>query len=63
MWTGNSDPFGADAANPAPSGAGVCTFNLQFPGQLFGVNTSAYERQPNLSHRFIGSVIIYIRWL
>jgi len=35
MWTWNSDPFGTDAANPSPSGAGVFTYNLRFPGQLF----------------------------
>ena len=35
MWTWNSDPFGTDAANPNPAGAGTFTFNLRFPGQLF----------------------------
>jgi len=35
MWTWNSDPFGTDAANPNPAGAGPFTFNLRFPGQVF----------------------------
>ena len=35
MWTWNSDPFGTDAANPNPSGAGAFSFNLRFPGQVF----------------------------
>jgi len=35
MWTWNSDPFGTDAANPNPAGAGAFTYNLRFPGQLF----------------------------
>jgi RHS repeat-associated protein len=35
MWTSNSDPFGTDAANPNPGGAGTFTYNLRFPGQIF----------------------------
>jgi RHS repeat-associated protein len=35
MWTWNSDPFGTDAANPNPAGAGAFAYNLRFPGQLF----------------------------
>jgi len=35
MWTGNSDPFGTDAANSNPSGAGIFAYNLRFPGQVF----------------------------
>jgi RHS repeat-associated protein len=35
MWTWNSDPFGTDAANPSPSGAGIFAYNLRFPGQVF----------------------------
>jgi RHS repeat-associated protein len=35
MWTWNSDPFGTDAANPNPAGAGPFAFNLRFPGQIF----------------------------
>jgi RHS repeat-associated protein len=35
MWTWNSDPFGTDAANANPSGAGAFPYNLRFPGQIF----------------------------
>src|ERR1700761_5679976 len=35
MWTWNSDPFGTDAANPNPAGAGAFASNLRFPGQIF----------------------------
>jgi len=35
MWTWNSDPFGTDAANPNPSGAGTFAYDLRFPGQVF----------------------------
>jgi RHS repeat-associated protein len=35
MWTWNSDPFGTDAANANPAGAGAFAYNLRFPGQLF----------------------------
>jgi RHS repeat-associated protein len=35
MWTWNSDPFGTDAANPNPAGAGSFTYNLRFLGQIF----------------------------
>ncbi|HEY4210369.1 MAG TPA: RHS repeat-associated core domain-containing protein [Steroidobacteraceae bacterium] len=35
MWTWFSDPFGTDAANENPSGAGTFKYNLRFPGQLF----------------------------
>jgi len=35
MWTWNADPFGTDAANPNPSGAGPFAYNLRFPGQVF----------------------------
>ena len=36
MWTWNSDPFGTEAANPNPAGAGTFSYNLRFPGQVFG---------------------------
>jgi RHS repeat-associated protein len=35
MWTWNSDPFGTDAANPNPAGAGTFAYNLRLPGQVF----------------------------
>jgi len=33
MWTWFSDPFGADAANSNPGGAGAFIYKLRFPGQ------------------------------
>ena len=35
MWTWFSDPFGTDAANPNPAGAGTFAYNLRLPGQVF----------------------------
>jgi hypothetical protein len=35
MWTWNSDPFGKDAANANPAGAGTFAYNLRFPRQIF----------------------------
>jgi RHS repeat-associated protein len=35
MWTWFSDPFGTDAANSSPAGAGAFTYNPRFPGQIF----------------------------
>jgi RHS repeat-associated protein len=35
LWTWNSDPFGTDAANANPAGAGAFAYNLRFPGQVF----------------------------
>jgi RHS repeat-associated protein len=35
MWTWFSDPFGTEAANSNPAGAGAFGYNLRFPGQLF----------------------------
>ncbi len=35
MWTWNSDPFGTDAANGNPAGAGTFGYDLRFPGQVF----------------------------
>jgi RHS repeat-associated protein len=35
MWTWFSDPFGTDAANSNPAGAGAFAYNLRLPGQLF----------------------------
>ena len=35
MWTWNSDPFGTDAANANPAGAGAFAYNLRLPGQVF----------------------------
>src|SRR3569833_2177190 len=35
MWTWFSDPFGTDAANSNPAGAGAFIYDLRFPGQVF----------------------------
>jgi RHS repeat-associated protein len=35
MWTWFSDPFGTDAANANPAGAGVFAYNVRFAGQAF----------------------------
>jgi RHS repeat-associated protein len=35
MWSWYSDPFGTDAANDNPAGAGTFKYNLRFAGQLF----------------------------
>jgi RHS repeat-associated protein len=43
MWTWNSDPFGTEAANPNPSGAGAFSFNLRFPGQLLDGQTGLHQ--------------------
>ncbi len=35
MWSWFSDPFGTDAANENPAGAGTFKYNLRFAGQIF----------------------------
>lgn len=35
MWSWYSDPYGTDAANENPGGAGTFKYNLRFPGQIF----------------------------
>jgi RHS repeat-associated protein len=35
MWNWFSDPFGTDAANSNPAGAGAFAYNLRLPGQVF----------------------------
>jgi RHS repeat-associated protein len=35
VWSWYSDPFGTDAANENPAGAGTFKYNLRFAGQLF----------------------------
>jgi RHS repeat-associated protein len=35
MWSWYSDPFGTDAANETPAGAGTFKYNLRFAGQVF----------------------------
>ena len=43
MWTWNSDPFGTDAANPNPAGAGTFAYDLRFPGQVFDGQAGLHE--------------------
>lgn len=38
----NTDPFGANAANENPSGAGTFTYNLRFPGQYYDQETQTH---------------------
>lgn len=38
----NIDPFGANAPNENPSGAGVFMFNLRFPGQYYDAETGKH---------------------
>jgi RHS repeat-associated protein len=35
MWTWFSDPFGTEAPNSNPAGAGTFAYNLRLPGQVF----------------------------
>ncbi|MBS0422783.1 MAG: RHS repeat-associated core domain-containing protein [Proteobacteria bacterium] len=42
MWTWNSDPFGTDAANPNPAGAGTFANSLRFAGQVFDGQTGLH---------------------
>jgi RHS repeat-associated protein len=39
MWRWDSDPFGVAAPNSNPSGLGVFTYNLRFPGQYADAET------------------------
>jgi len=45
MWTWNADPFGTDAANPNPAGAGTFAYNLRFPGQLFDGQAGLHQNE------------------
>jgi RHS repeat-associated protein len=59
MWTWNSDPFGTDAANPNPAGAGAFAYNLRFPGQIFdgqaGLHYNWYRDFDPASGRYVES--------
>jgi RHS repeat-associated protein len=47
MWSWFSDPFGTDAANENPSGAGTFKYNPRFAGQIFdgqaGLHDNGYR--------------------
>ena len=43
MWTWFSGPFGSDAPNNNPQGAGAFTYDLRFPGQIAGAWGSTFQ--------------------
>jgi RHS repeat-associated protein len=43
MWTWNADPFGTDAANPNPAGAGSFPYEARFSGQVFDGTAGLHE--------------------
>lgn len=43
MWTWFSGPFGRDAPNTNPQGAGTFTYDLRLPGQIAGAWGSSYQ--------------------
>jgi RHS repeat-associated protein len=59
MWTRFSDPFGTDAANTKPAGAGAFAYNLRFPGQYFdaesGLNYNNVRDYDPSSGRYVES--------
>lgn len=65
MWTWFSDPFGTDAANSNPAGAGAFPYNLRFPGQVFdgqaGLHANGYRDFDPAVGRYIESDPIGLR--
>jgi RHS repeat-associated protein len=59
VWTWNSDPFGTDAANPDPAGAGTFAYNLRFPGQIFdgqaGLHQNGFRDYDSATGRYAES--------
>jgi RHS repeat-associated protein len=43
MWTWFSGPFGIEAPNTNPQGAGAFTYDLRFPGQIAGAWGSTFQ--------------------
>jgi RHS repeat-associated protein len=43
MWTWFTGPFGTEAPNTDPQGAGTVTYDLRFPGQIAGAWGSTYQ--------------------
>jgi RHS repeat-associated protein len=65
MWTWFSDPFGTDAANSNPAGAGPFAYNLRLPGQVFdgqvGLHSNGYRDFDPATGRYIESDLIGLR--
>lgn len=43
MWSWFTGPFGIEAPNTNPQGAGTFTYDLRFPGQVAGAWSSTYQ--------------------
>ena len=61
MWTWNSDPFGTDAANRNPAGAGTFAYNLRFPGQVFDGQAGRHQNYFRDFDPAIGRTLTVIR--
>lgn len=59
VWSWSSDPFGNGDANSNPSGQGLFTYNLRFPGQYYdhetGHNYNYFRDYDQLTGRYIES--------
>jgi RHS repeat-associated protein len=59
MWTWYSDPFGTDAANENPAGAGTFAYNLRLPGQVFdgqaGLHDNGFRAYDPATGRYVES--------
>ena len=57
VWAWDSDAFGATPPNPNPSGAGVVTINLRFPGQYYDQETGLHYNGFRYYHPGMGQYI------
>ena len=57
VWTWDSDAFGATPPNPNPSGAGVVTINLRFPGQYYDQETGLHYNGFRYYHPGMGQYV------
>ena len=57
VWTWDSDAFGATPPNPNPSGSGVVTINLRFPGQYYDQETGLHYNGFRYYHPGMGQYI------
>jgi len=59
VWSWDGDAFGASAPNENPSGLGVFSFNLRFPGQYYdaetGLNYNGYRDYDPSAGRYVES--------